>query len=391
MKTVKNIFGQICDFNNVEGAYWRASSCKHTYPEFMRFEKNRYSNLVNIMDEVQDMTYKVGDYSYFVVFEPKRREIMKLPAKDRIVQHMWYSIVNPIIDTKLYDHTYACRRNYGLHKCSETLHSWIYKECIINGKKMWAIKGDIKSYFKTIDHNILKNQIMRFIGDNKALDLTFKFIDSNGNLPNGVGIPVGNLTSQLFANIYGNILDEFVKHELRCEYYARYMDDFAIALDDYHSLESILIEIAQFMFENMRMTLNPKTTIVYINNNGLDFIGFRHFPEYTIPRKSSYKRLCRFTDLYINGYVSQEDFHKSFPSRTGHLIHADSYQFIARLQNEINEAFIDENIDVLQSLHKDSNNSQPKVSRRNMPYKNEFLYNAPSSTDIKIVSPVIFT
>lgn len=343
MITKKNLFTKICDFDNIQDAYRKASSCKHTFHEFLLFEQNRFSNLVEILDDVSNGTYKVGQYSYFVVYEPKKREIMKLPVRDRVVQHMWNNIVVPIIEPKFYGHSYACREGYGLHSCSETLHNWLYTECVIHGKKMWAIKGDLKSYFKTINHNILKSQILRFIGDQKTINLTFEFIDSNGNLPDGIGIPVGNLSSQIFANIYGNILDEFVKYNLKIKYYIRYMDDFIILLDDYHALESMLKEINQFVNEAMLMRLNPNTTIVYAGN-GIDFVGFRHFPEYTIPRKTSYKRFERFMDLYYNGFVSEEDFIRSYPSRIGHLCHCNSYNFLKRIDKELDEFYLEKAI-----------------------------------------------
>lgn len=262
---------------------------------------------------------------------------MKLPAKDRIVQHMWNTVMEPVFDSKFYYHSYACRKGKGSHIASQVLHSWIYKECVINKKRMWAIKGDLSSYFKTINHDILKNQIMRFVGDQKALNLTFTLIDSNGNLPPGIGIPVGNLSSQSFANIYGNILDEFVKYVLKCEYYIRYMDDFIILSDNYHTLELILNEIAQFVQENMSMNLNPNSTIVFVPN-GLDFIGFVHYPEYTVPRRTVYKRLQRYVDLYVNGLVSEEEFILSYPSRIGHIMHCDSYNFLNMLMTKVTEA-----------------------------------------------------
>ncbi len=334
MITRKNLFPLITDFTNVEDAYWKASSCKHTRLEFLLFELDRYNNLVNIWQEVINGNYEIGNYFYFTVYEPKPREIMKLPARDRVVQHMWNTVMEPIFDSKFYYHSYACRSGKGMHLASATLHGWIYKECVINKKKLWAIKGDLHSYFKSIDHIILKNQVLRYIGDQKAIDLTFKFIDHNGILPNGLGIPVGNLSSQSFANIYGNILDEYVKEQLKCVYYMRYMDDFIILGENYHELETILSCIAQFVFEEMHMTLNPKTTIVYVPD-GLDFIGFNHFPTHTVPRKMAYKRLERYVDLYVNGLVNEEEFILSYPSRIGHLLHCDSYMFLNMLEQQV--------------------------------------------------------
>lgn len=343
MKTYKNLFPYICNERNAEIAYFKASYCRHTMKEFLEIEFDRYANLAYLLDSISNMTYCVGEYTSFTIYEPKRRDILKLPPIDRIAQHMWYGVIDYYINPRLYEHSYACRTGKGLHLSSEILHNWIYKECVINAKQMWAIKADISSYFKSIDHNILKNKFQYYISDDKVIWLTNVLIDNNGPLPNGVGIPVGNLSSQIFANIYGQLLDDFVKHQLHCKYYMRYMDDFIILSDNYHELEMVLYEISQFVIEEMKMTLNPSTTIVYIPN-GVDFVGFKHYPEYTVPRKTSYKRLQRFVSQFINGNVDEIDFYRSFPSMIGHLIHSDSKEFLIRLLEMIRLSKGDETV-----------------------------------------------
>lgn len=334
MVTVKNLYPLIITPQNAEDAYRKASSCKRYDRDYLIFELNRYYNLNNIVESLENKTYHIGEYEYFTVFEPKKREIMKLPVTDRIVQHMWNNYVTPTIDNRLFFHSYACRTDKGLHVASEVLQGWLYKEVVINKRKVWAIKGDLKSYFKSIDHEILKFEMRKYISDKDTLWLTDMFIDNNGLLPDGVGIPVGNLSSQLFANIYGNILDTFIKHVLHIPYYIRYMDDFIILGFDYHQLEEILGIINQFVQQNMRMSLNPSTTILYAEN-GIDFIGFRHFPEYTVPRKETIRKLDIFVAQYINDMIPEEEFVQSLQSRLGHIMHCDTHQLIQSVYREL--------------------------------------------------------
>ena len=338
MKRAGNLFPLICSYANAEDAYFRASACKHTRYDFLILEMNRGGYLAQLCHDIATQQYMIGNYTSFTVFEPKRRDILKLPAIDRVAQHMWNTVITNVIEPRFFEHSYACRPGMGLHLASNTLHSWLYSEVVVQGKKIWAIKGDLSSYFKSINHQILKNKMREYIKDEKALWLTDIFIDNNGPLPEGVGIPVGNLSSQIFANVYGTILDIFVKHVLHCKYYMRYMDDFIILGDNYHILEAIMVEISQFVQANMLMQLNPSSTIVYAQN-GIDFIGFVHYPTHTIPRNISTKRLKRFVELFINGTISEDQFMASFTSRVGHLEHCDCKRDLLRIFQELQKVY----------------------------------------------------
>ena len=259
---------------------------------------------------------------------------MKLPVKDRIAQHMWNNIVEPIFNKRFYYHSYACRKGKGLHAASKALSSMLYS-LYKQGIKTYAIKGDIYNYFWNIHHDILLNQICRFIGDDKTIALTNEFISSNGiAMDDGVGIPVGNLSSQLFANIYGNILDEFILNELHCNYYIRYMDDFVILGNNYKELENILNAIQQMLWERMRCVLNDSSTILYAND-GITFVGFKHFPDHVIPSQLSYSRFIHFVNGYINGVIPTNDIIESYTCRVGHLGNCDFIKVINYYNNII--------------------------------------------------------
>ena len=212
----------------------------------------------------------------------------------------------------------------------------VYKDVLINNTRVYAIKGDMHHYFQSINHNVLMNEICKVIGDDRVLDLTYKFISSNGKMGDGVGVPIGNLTSQLFANIYGNILDQYIKRELKCQLYARYMDDFTIIDNDYHRLQFILDCIRNFAYCEMKMTLNEKSTIVYIDeNNALDFAGFRIYSNRVLPRKSTIERIYNLLYSLEDGIISIDDFCKSWPSMIGYIEFANSRNILNEAHNKL--------------------------------------------------------
>lgn len=330
----KNLMDKILDINNVYLSYKQSSSSRHERKDFAWFEINLEENLNYIRNLVSSGIYQVGDYTYFTVYEPKERIIMKLPVKDRIVQHMWDNVVNPIFDNRFYYHSYACRLGKGLHAASSVLSSWLYNLTTIQGKKIYALKGDIFNYFMNIRHDILLDQFCRYIGDKQVINLTEKFIRSNGNMRNGVGIPVGNLSSQLFANIYGNILDEFVHIKNKFKYYIRYMDDFIILYDDYHVLDEFMYILQEFLLDNMMCVLNDSSTIFY-SGDGIPFVGFKHFNDYVTPTQESYSRFIKFANKNV---INDKDLHKyidSYNCRVAHLYNTDLYNTI-QIYDELN-------------------------------------------------------
>lgn len=159
-------------------------------------------------------------------------------------------------------------------------------------------------------------------------------IDHNGILPDGVGIPVGNLTSQLFANVYGNKLDKFCKHTLHIHYYIRYMDDFIILTDDLQQLKEWIKRIEEFLETEMLLHMNPKSTILYAKN-GIDFCGYIHFADHRKVRKSSIRRLKKDIKAYEAGQIAQDEFTRKIESRKGHLSHADTYHITKAVEYEL--------------------------------------------------------
>lgn len=270
MKTVKGLHEKMGTFENANTSFHQAARCKRYTDEVLAFSMVKEEELLRATEEIQNLTYKQGEYKIFKVFEPKERLIMALPFYDRVVQHMICNAIQPVFENGFYYHSYACRSGKGMHAASDTLYQWMYETEVKQGLRMYAFKGDISKYFASIPHDKLKDENRRYIGDKKALMLMDDIIDHNGILPDGVGIPVGNLTSQLFANVYGNKLDKFCKHVLHIPYFVRYMDDFIILSDDLEQLKEWVKRIEEFLENEMLLHINPKSTILYAGN-GIDF------------------------------------------------------------------------------------------------------------------------
>lgn len=210
------------------------------------------------------------------------------------------------------------------------------QECIRNlsfeGKQVYALKADIHKYFNNVDHEILKQILSRIFKDKGILSLLFYIIDSYGE--EGRGLPVGNLLSQLFANLVLNELDGFVKHELKEENYTRYMDDFIIIHNDREHLEEALQKIEAFLGERLKLTLNPKTQIVN-TKNGLDFCGYRIYKDYRKIRKRSPKHIRAAIRAYRSGKITKDKMLMVYASWEGHAEHADTYKLRMKVKRQI--------------------------------------------------------
>ena len=331
--TTTNAAGQVVtlheaiyDYSNLLLSYNKARRGKRYRKEVLKYTQKKEENLQRTQEELIELTYNPSGYRYFKVYEPKERQIMALPFYDRVVQHAINNVLEPIFEKRFYRHSYACRKGKGSHAASDTLQKWLYDwEKYHKDEKLYAIKADIHAYFKSINHNRLKKEIRRVIKDENVLLLTDRIIDHNGEMPDGTGIPVGNLTSQLFANVYLDALDKYVKEVLGVKKYIRYMDDFIILSPDIEQLKDWLQKIEAFINTELLLSFNPKTTIVCASTGGIDFVGYKHRATHKKVRKDSIKRIKRTIKQYERGETTKESLQKSICSWTGHAGHADSY------------------------------------------------------------------
>lgn len=344
MQTIKNIFPKIYDFENLFNAYKAAIKCKRYREDVMQYTDKLEENLIELQNEFIWKTYTVGRYNIFYVYEPKKRMIMSLQFKDRIAQHAIYSQLNPYFEKQFIYDSYACRVGKGTHKAVNRLHNWL-KQTDRKPQKYYYLKLDISKYFYRVDHAILMQILERKIADKDLLHILSVIInceDTKFGLPLGVdigdvafdellgevGLPIGNLTSQMFANLYLNELDQFCKHKLHLHYYIRYMDDIIILHPDKKHLETIKRKIAEFLKEELHLQLNNKTCI-RPTSMGIEFVGFRIWSTHIKLRKKTTKKLKRRLKYVFAAYeareIDKETLDRSVASYCGVLQHFNSY------------------------------------------------------------------
>lgn len=334
------LFEQICDMQNIQLAFLKAY--KTSDPDFRYIEMNPHLYLQNLQQILWNHKYVCSDYKHFTVYEPntkKHRAITMLPARDRIVHHAFDNVVSPIFYQKFDRYAFACIPGRGTTVVAEVFANFLYVVHQSWGDNVWVLKGDIHHYFQSIDHIMLYNETAKYINDIATLDLLWTIIKSNGaQTPeeNDKGVPIGNLPSQLFANIMGNVLDNYIRQELHPVFYMRYMDDFVIAANSYQELAVYMEKIKLFLAIVMKLELNKNSTIVYAKN-GVPFIGRVFYFDHYVPRKSNKRILTKSVEDYLKGDIPIEDFYPAFTSRIGSMVHTDAYDYIINLTSRLHE------------------------------------------------------
>ena len=319
--SVSTLYGKVLDFENLLEAYRKAHLGRRDRKYVLDWEFNLEERLISLQKELQEGRYTPGAYHYFYVCDPKKRLVATAPFKDRIVHHAICNIIEPIFDKSFIYDSYACRVGKGLHPAVARLQQFLRKK-----DAKYALKCDIKKYFDSINHQILERLLREKIRDERLMQLLIMIIKSQ-KLPKGM--PIGNLTSQLFAGIYLSKLDHFVKRRLRAKYYLRYMDDFLILAPEKPVLHQWREEIRNFLKDKLDINLKKSTGQVFPTYLGVDFIGFVTFSTHRLVRKAS---LRRFWTKAKGGNLSPE----SVNSYGAHFDWADSYRLKKQLAGVYN-------------------------------------------------------
>ncbi|MDR1831626.1 MAG: hypothetical protein LBQ97_02690 [Fusobacteriaceae bacterium] len=283
-------------------------------------------NLFALQDALQTGQYTHGDYHEFMVTEPKERKIRALPFPDRVLQHAVYSVIEPLFDKKFYVHSYACRHDKGGHAASSQLKSWLYQAHRRN-IDLYCLKCDVRKFFNSVDLQILYEILKKKIKDKKLLWLFRRILD----LPNEtIGLPIGNLTSQLFANIFLNEIDKYIVNEIRPAHYIRYMDDFLLLDANKAKLQEARSYIEIYLRDRLHLDLNLKVTRLFPVRMGVEFVGYVHWHNYTKVRKRTWKRekanMKRSAKKLLARRITKEKFVNIYASINGNLQHADAYK-----------------------------------------------------------------
>jgi retron-type reverse transcriptase len=327
------MYEKIYDYNNLLLAWKKTQRLKKYRDDVMQFRSCLDENLINIQNELIWKTYKVSDYKHRTVFEPKKRLISALPLRDRVVQHALVNHVEPILDRQFIFDSHACRTGHGVKLAVDRFIKF-------SKKNRYCLKCDIKSYFFTINHDILKSLYREKLDCPDTLWLIDNILDSTPN----PGLPIGNLVSQLSANLYLHELDFNIKHTFGYSDYLRYMDDFVIFGDSRESLEQTKKLVRLFLQEKLNLTLSEEKSRIYETKNGVEFCGFRCYPGFAKIRKATVKRngkrIAILADDLQTGKITPEKFGQSLNSIIGHSMYSRNYSYRKNISDKLEAACI---------------------------------------------------
>ena len=346
MKTIKHLWPQIIEWENLYQAYMKARLGKQSRPEVALFTFNLETELRNLQYELNDQRYCPSAYRQYQIYDRKPRTISIAPFRDRVLQRAVMRILEPHIDKRMIYDSYACRKNKGVHAAINRLQSYMLRY-------PYFLKLDIASYFASIDHAILKQKLAAMIGDPKLLFLLSLIIDSSPENQNLIpffngddlidamrarGLPIGNLTSQFFGNLYLNDVDHYVKDELGSKAYIRYVDDIILLADSKAKLWQTL-NVLREKFTAERLHIHQTKCFVQPSRAGVEFLGYRIWPHYRRLRSDNAfqfrRRLKSMAKAYQRENIEFSDIQSRVSSWLGHAQHGETEKLRAIIFSEV--------------------------------------------------------
>ncbi len=315
MKRYGNLYAQICDINNLRLAAQNAASGKRRRSEVTAFFARLEENLEQLHRELTEKRYKTSPYDVFVKFEGKRREIYKLPFRDRVVHWAIMQVLEPIWTPQFTADTHACIKGRGMHSLLRKL-----REDLRNDPEgtAYCLKLDVRKFYPSIDHDKMKAVVRRKIKDPEVLWLLDGIIDS------APGVPIGNYISQYFANLYLSELDHLLKEVAGVRYYYRYADDMVLLAGDKPTLHGWLVLINDWLNEERRVDLKSNYQVFPVESRGIDFVGYVTFHTHCLARKKNKQGLCRELAKLRKAGVPEAEIMLLTASRAGFMLHCDS-------------------------------------------------------------------
>jgi retron-type reverse transcriptase len=342
MKRAGHLFEKVTSFKNLWSAATNARRGKRRKYSTAAFDVELERELLRLEEDLIDGTYRPGGYTTFTITDPKPRLISAAPYRDRVLQHAVANVIGPILERYIPDESYACRPGKGTHAA-------LVRASHHAAATAYVLKCDVKKYFPSMDHEILKGKIRRLFKDRRLLSLLDLIIDTSnpqeevGDYFPGddlftpferrKGIPIGNLLSQHFANLYLAACDRHVTQVLRCGRYIRYADDMLVFADDKASLAEVRDKIASFLCGE-RLRLNQRKSVICRCDKGIPFVGFlvskTHRRVRPIGKRRAFRRIQRMKKAYANGGVDPQSIAQSIASRCGHAQWGKSQRLVTR-------------------------------------------------------------
>ena len=282
-------FEDIISVDNLLSAWQEFLKGKRNKPDVQIFQFSLMDNILQLHEDLKNKTYRHGGYKQFKINDPKPRTIHKASVRDRLLHHAVYRILYPYFDKTFISDSFSCRNNKGTHKAINRFREFSYIVSENNTKTCWILKCDIEKFFASVEQHALIKILEKYIIDKDILNLLREIIFSFK--PNG--LPLGNLTSQLFANVYLNKFDQFVKHKLKIRYYIRYADDFVIFSKGRSHLKNIIFEVSNFLNNKLKLQIHPHKVFVKTLYSGVDSLGWINFFDHRILRAKTKNRMLK--------------------------------------------------------------------------------------------------
>ena len=352
MKTYKNLYPKIYSKKNLILAFKKARKGKTTKYYVVEFEINLDNEINKLHTGLKNLTYKPNKLKKFIIRDPKTRTIHSSKFIDRVVHHAIVNILEPIYEKIFIYDSYASRKNKGIHKAIKKYDKFkrkvsknlnLIKDPYNKNNIMgYVLKSDIKKYFGTVNHKVLLQILKRKIKDKNTIWLIKQIFKNFNTKIEGKGMPLGNLTSQFFANVYLNELDYFVKHKLRAKYYIRYVDDFVILHEDRYVLLKYKEKISKYL-KNLDLELHKDKTKIRHLRDGVTLLGYRNYGRYKLLRKNNLKRFQKEFNkkltLIMNRNISIEELSISLTGWFGYAKWANTYKLRKRILEKLNKKF----------------------------------------------------
>lgn len=317
MKRINNLYAQICSIENLQLADSIARKGKLNQPGVISHDQNQDSNIQQLHKMLTNKTYKTSQYTTFIIYEPKERLIFRLPYfPDRIVHHAVMNILEPIFVSTFTADTYSCIKKRGIHAAAKAVKLALKDK----SGTQFCLKLDIKKFYPSVDHEILKQLLRRKIKDQDLLALL------NGIIDSAAGLPIGNYLSQYFANFYLTYFDHWIKEDLHIKYYFRYADDMVILSDNKPYLHQVLDQIRTYLQENLNLTVKENYQVFPVDARGIDFVGYVFRHSHTLLRKSIKQSFARMLRRNKNP--------QSIASYRGWAVHCNSKNLLKKLLHE---------------------------------------------------------
>jgi retron-type reverse transcriptase len=332
-----DLFGRIVSKENLFAAWREFQKGKMGKEDVLIFSEHFEEHLLRLHADLVGGRYKHGPYKRFLIHDPKLRNIAKASVRDRVLHHAICRVIMPSFDKAFVFDAYSSRKTKGVHRAIERFQSLAQKLSRNNTQTVWALKCDVRKFFDSVGHDRLLELCARRVRNDKVIALLTDILGSFETRP-GNGIPLGNLTSQLFANIYLDRLDQYVKRELRVKNYLRYTDDFVLLSRDREELERVLPLIRDFLLRDLGLELHPTKVFFRKWHQGVDFLGYGHFPHYRVLRTKTKKRIIRKLrnqrEEFEAGAIDEDGLRQTVASYLGVLSHSRNRGLAKRIRRD---------------------------------------------------------